>query len=77
MERPSGTRCAVACQHLRRRGQKIEFALSGPDNIHVVLRGASLMDADWQQAGGRRAGATGARSRRGWPRSNWTSIPLA
>jgi hypothetical protein len=41
MERPSGTRCAVACQHLRRRGQKIEFALSGPDNLHVVLGGLS------------------------------------
>jgi hypothetical protein len=50
MERPSGTRRAVACQHLRRRGQKIEFALSGPDHLHVVLGRASLIDVDWQQA---------------------------
>jgi hypothetical protein len=36
--------------------------LSGPDNIHVVLGGASLIDVDWQQAG--RALVTGWRRRR-------------
>src|SRR5687767_10235774 len=50
MERPSGTRRAVACENLRRRGQKIEFAVSGPDNLHVVLGGTSLIDVNWQQA---------------------------
>jgi hypothetical protein len=36
--------------------------LSGPDNIHVVLGDASLIDVDWQQAG--RALVTGWRRRR-------------